>query len=411
METMRALTIQIGIFGRTNSGKSSFMNFVTGQNASIVSEIKGTTTDLVYKQMELRPLGPVTFIDTAGVDDKTKLSAARKEKTGKALEACDVIVLMCEAEIFGVFEKSIALEAQKRKTPLVILCAKSDLKKPSKVFISKLRKITPDVLTFSIKDNRNDFLNAFKKVLVKAVPDNLFEKDQVLGKELKKGDTAVLVVPIDLGAPRGRLIMPQVQTIRNVLDLGASAITVKNTEYKELLSKLKKSPEIVITDSQVVKEIVLKTPKNVRVTTFSTLLSAEKSDIVEMAKGAAAISNLKKGDKVLLAESCTHHASACDIGRVKIPKWLSEWTGKDVKFGFSSGRDYPKDLKEYKLVIHCGACVLNRKEMISRLNAALEAGVPVTNYGIAISVFQGVIEKVLEIFPDALKAYKAAITS
>jgi [FeFe] hydrogenase H-cluster maturation GTPase HydF len=405
MKPMKALTLQIGIFGRTNTGKSSFMNFVTGQGASIVSEIAGTTTDLVYKQMELNPLGPVTFIDTAGLDDTSRLGAARTEKTAKALDCCDIIILMCEAGFFGDFEKNIAAQAKKRETPLIAVIGKSDINKAEEPFKNEMLKITPYILGFSIKENRDTFLESLKKVLLESVPDSFIENFSALGSVIKSGETAVLAVPIDAGAPRGRLIMPQVQTIRNILDLNASAYIVKNAQYETALANMKNHPAIVITDSQIVKEIVSKTPESIKVTAFSVLFSAEKGDVVEMAKGAAKLKNLKKGDKVLIAEACTHHASADDIGKVKIPKWLKEYAGKDIEIDFACGQDYPQDLGKYKVIIHCGACTLNRKSMLARISKAKDAGIAVTNYGMAISVFQGVIEKVLEVFPQASEAY------
>ncbi|MCL2334438.1 MAG: [FeFe] hydrogenase H-cluster maturation GTPase HydF [Endomicrobia bacterium] len=406
---MKALTVQIGIFGRTNVGKSSLMNFITGQNTSIVAEIAGTTTDLVYKQMELNPLGPVTLIDTAGIDDKSVLGEARFEKTQKAFDASDIAVLICEAGIFGEFEKDIAAEAEKRKTPLIIVVGKTDLKAPEESFVNQLKSYTKHILNFTVKDSRDAFLNGLKSVLLETLPENYIENYSPLKNIIKQDDIVVLVVPIDLGAPRGRLIMSQIQTIRNILDLNAAAHIAKNDGYAAAVQKLKIPPALVITDSQVVKEVVSKTAENVKVTTFSTLFSAEKSDIIEMAKGAAKLKSLKKGDRVLIAEACTHHASSDDIGRVKIPKWLKEYAGQDIEFDVSSGQDYPKDLNKYKVIIHCGACTLNRKAMLSRLNKAVEAGVAITNYGIAISVFQGVIEKVLEIFPEALAAYQTAM--
>ncbi|MCL2144441.1 MAG: [FeFe] hydrogenase H-cluster maturation GTPase HydF [Endomicrobia bacterium] len=408
MKTMKSLTVQIGIFGRTNTGKSSLMNFITGQNTSIVSEVAGTTTDLVYKQMELNPLGPVTFIDTAGINDMSQLGQIRTEKANNALDACDIIILLCEEDVFGGFEENIIKEAQKRSTPLFAVIGKTDIKQASELFKNKLRGFTPHILEFSIKKDRDLFLDELKSFLIETLPENFIEDFSPLRRIIKNGETAVLVVPIDLGAPRGRLIMPQVQTTRSILDLNALVYTVKNTEYETALANLKNPPALVITDSQAVKEIVSKTPENIKTSTFSILFSAEKGDIVEMAKGAAKLKNLKKGDKVLIAEACTHHASCEDIGRVKIPKWLKEYTGQDIDFEIASGQDYPKDLGKFKIIIHCGACTLNRKAMLARINKAKEAGVAVTNYGIAISAFQGVIEKVLEVFPEALKAYREA---
>lgn len=408
MKTMKALTVQIGIFGRTNSGKSSLMNFITNQQTSIVSGLAGTTTDLVYKQMELNPLGPVTFIDTAGIDDKSLLGGARIEKTRKALDSSDIVILVCEAGKFGDFEENIIGAAQKRNTPVIIAVNKTDLKKPDEDFLKKLDVYGGNILLLSSTDlsGRDAFLNDFKKILINILPENYIEDYLSLRKIIKEGDTVVLVAPIDAGAPRGRLIMPQVQTIRNILDLNAHAYTVKDGGYEAALKNLAKIPALVITDSQAVKEIALKTPPQVRLTTFSTVFSADKSDIAEMAKGAAKLKKLKKGDKILIAEACTHHASKDDIGRVKIPKWLKEYTGEELEIDTVSGQDYPEDLQKYKVIIHCGACALNRKAMLSRLNKAAQSGVAITNYGIAISVFQGVIEKVLETFPEALEAYK-----
>lgn len=254
------------------------------------------------------------------------------------------------------------------------------------------------MLFSSVSGNRDDFLNALKKILLEVLPDNYIEKLFGLRNIVKKGDTVVLVMPIDLGAPRGKIIMPQVQTVRHILDLNAASYTVQDSEYEIALQNLKKPPVITITDSQAVKRIAAKTPAGVKLTTFSTIYAADKSDIVEMAKGAAVINNLQDGDKVLISEACTHHASADDIGRIKLPKWIREYSNKSLEIKYVSGQDYPKDVASYKIIIHCGGCTLNRKGMLSRLNKAVETGVPITNYGIAISVIHDVIEKVLEVF-------------
>ncbi|AKL97625.1 [FeFe] hydrogenase H-cluster maturation GTPase HydF [Endomicrobium proavitum] len=407
---MKALTIQIGIFGKTNVGKSSLMNFMTNQSASIVSEIAGTTTDVVWKNMELNPLGPVTLFDTAGIDDKSVLGGARIEKTQRAFDSSDVVILMCEADRFDNFEEEIIKEAQKRNTPVIVVISKTDLKTPDDKFIEKIQKYATGILFFSaLTSNRDNFLNALKKILVDALPENFIENYLSLRNIVKKDDTVVLVMPIDLGAPKGKIIMPQIQTTRHILDLNACAYTVQDSEYKTALNNLKTKPVLAITDSQAVKKVAADTPTDIKLTTFSTIYAADKSDIVEMAKGAAVINNLKTGDKVLISEACTHHASADDIGRVKIPKWLNEFTRQNIEIKYVHGQDYPSNLKDYKLIIHCGACTLNRKGMLARLNKAAEAGVPITNYGIAISVFHGVIEKVLEVFPEALKAYKDSV--
>jgi len=404
---MKALTIQIGIFGRTNVGKSSLMNFMTNQNTSIISEVAGTTTDVVHKQMELNPLGPITLFDTAGIDDKSVLGKARIEKTQKVLDFSDIVILMCETGNFGSFEESVIEETYKRKTPFVILVSKIDLKPPDKIFLEKLKKYTKHILTFSaVNENRDTFLNALKKILLDVLPDDYAENYSVLRNIVRKGDTVVLVMPIDLGAPRGKIIMPQAQTLRHILDLNAVSCTVQDTEYEIALQNLKIPPAIVITDSQVVKQIATKTPDNVKLTTFSIIYAAYKSDIVEMAKGAAVLNSLEDGDKILIAEACTHHASIHDIGRIKLPNWIREYARKKIEVKYVSGQDYPKDITDYKVIIHCGGCTLNRKNMLSRLNKTIELKMPITNYGIAISVFHGVIEKVLEIFPAALSAYK-----
>ncbi|MDR3195699.1 MAG: [FeFe] hydrogenase H-cluster maturation GTPase HydF [Endomicrobium sp.] len=403
---MKALTIQIGIFGRTNVGKSSLMNFMTNQKASIVSEIAGTTTDVVWKQMELNPLGPVTLFDTAGINDTSSLGEARIEKTKRAFDSSDVVILMCEAGKFGYFEENIIKEAEKRQTPCIIAVSKIDLNRPDEAFLESLKKYTKRVLLFSsVAGNRDALLNSLKKFLIEVLPDNYIENYLSLRNIVKKDDTVVLVMPIDLGAPRGKIIMPQVQTVRHLLDLHAASYTVQDAEYETFLQNLKKPPALVITDSQAIKQVSSKTPQNIKLTTFSIIYAADKSDILEMARGAAALNNLKDGDRILISEGCTHHASSDDIGRVKFPKWIREYSKKNIEVKYVSGQDYPKDLKDYKVIIHCGGCALNRKGMLARLNKALEAGIPMTNYGIAISVFNGAIEKVLEIFPEALSTY------
>ncbi|MCA6072918.1 MAG: [FeFe] hydrogenase H-cluster maturation GTPase HydF [Endomicrobium sp.] len=407
---MKALTVQIGIFGRVNTGKSSLMNFMTNQNTSIVSEIAGTTTDVVHKQMELNPLGPITIFDTAGIDDTSVLGNARIEKTQRAFDSSDVIILMCEVEKFGAFEENIVKKADKRETPCIIVVSKTDLNQPDETFLEQLKKHSKHIVLFSaINGNRDAFLNTLKEILIEVLPDNYTENYLSLRNIVKKGDTVVLVMPIDLGAPRGKTIMPQAQTVRHILDLNAASYTVQDTEYKAALQNLKTPPVLVITDSQAIKRVAEKTPVNVKLTTFSTVYAADKSDIVEMAKGATVLNNLQTGDKVLISEACTHHASIDDIGRMKLPKWIRDYSKKDLEIKYVSGQDYPKDVANYKIIIHCGGCTLSRKGMLARLSKAVESGVAITNYGIAISVFHGVIEKVLEVFPEALSAYKQAL--
>ena len=394
---MKSLTIQIGIFGRMNVGKSSLMNFITMQNTSIISQLSGTTTDTVSKQIELNPLGPVTLFDTAGIDDTSCIGALRVEKTKKVLESSDIVLLLCETGKFGDYEMDIIKEAEKRKTPVIAVIGKTDLKPPEEIFISEIKKYTRYVLFFSsLNSNRDDFLNGLKKIMLEVLPDNYIEDYSVLRSIVKKGDTVILVMPIDSGAPRGKIIMPQAQTIRRILDLNACVLAVQDTEYQTALNSLKIKPVIVITDSQAVKKIAELTPPDIKLTTFSILYAADKGDISEMAKGAEALKTLKDGDKILIAEACTHHASCDDIGRVKLPRWIKEFSKKNIEINYVSGQDFSEDLTKYKLIIHCGACVLNRKTMLARLSKAAQQGVPITNYGIAISVMQGVMEKVID---------------
>ena len=392
---MKSLTIQIGIFGRMNVGKSSLMNFITMQNTSIVSQLSGTTTDTVSKQIELNPLGPVTLFDTAGIDDTSCIGELRVEKTKKVLESSDIVLLLCETGKFGDYEIDIIKEAGKRKTPVIAVIGKTDLKPPEDIFISEIQKHTRYVLFFSsLNSNRDDFLNGLKKIMLEVLPDNYIEDYSVLRNMVKKGDTVILVMPIDAGAPRGKIIMPQAQTIRHILDLNACVFAVQDSQYQTALNSLKVKPAIVITDSQAVKKIAELTPPDIKLTTFSILYAADKGDISEMAKGAEALKTLKDGDKILIAEACTHHASCDDIGRVKLPRWIKEFSKKNIEIDYVSGQDFSEDLTKYKLIIHCGACVLNRKTMLSRLSKAIEQGIPITNYGIAISVMHGVLTAV-----------------
>ncbi|MDR3113593.1 MAG: [FeFe] hydrogenase H-cluster maturation GTPase HydF [Endomicrobium sp.] len=407
---MKALTVQIGIFGRTNVGKSSLMNFITTQHTSIVSEVAGTTTDVVWKQMELNPLGPITLFDTAGIDDASHLGAARIEKTKRAFDSSDIVLLLCQTDKFGEFEKDIIKEADKRKTPVIIVVGKTDLTPPDNGFIEEIKKYAKHILFFSsLNSNRDDFLNALKKIMLDVLPDNYIENYLSLRNIVKKDDTVILIMPIDKGAPRGKIIMPQIQTTRHILDLNACAYTVQDAQYQTALNSLKIKPIIAITDSQAVKKVAAITPPDIKLTTFSTVYAADKSDIVEMAKGAAALQALKPGDKVLIAEACTHHASSDDIGRVKLPRWLNEFVKGTVETKYVHGQDFTEDLSLYKVIIHCGGCTLNRKGMLARLSKAVDKGVPMTNYGIAISVMHGVIEKVLEVFPEALEAYRRQV--
>ena len=417
-ETPKALRLHIGLFGRTNTGKSSFLNLVTGQGTSIVSPLAGTTTDVVAKSMELLPLGPVTFLDTAGIDDESDIGALRVEKTRKALASSDVAILMLEAGIWTQYEEKIAADCAAQKTPLILVVNKTDERAPTPDWLDFLTTMASRVIQCSCaranedSAKKEECLNALKHALLDACPDDFLEPPAILGDLLPSGSgvpLAVLIVPIDLQAPKGRLILPQVQAIRDALDSDAAVAVVKEREYAAFLDRLSAPPDLVVCDSQIALKMVADTPREIPMTTFSILFSRFKGNINAMAEGAAALSALKGGDRVLVAEACTHHALEDDIGRVKIPRWIRQFTGAGIEIDHCAGKDYPSDLAKYRVVVHCGACTLTRREMLWRIEQARSAGVPVTNYGMAISALQGVIDRTLSPFPGALDAYSRAL--
>ncbi|MFW5960615.1 MAG: [FeFe] hydrogenase H-cluster maturation GTPase HydF, partial [Chitinivibrionales bacterium] len=383
----KSLRLQIGLFGRTNTGKSSFLNMVTGQDVSIVSEIQGTTTDVVEKSMELLPIGPVTFLDTAGTSDTSDLSFKRLEKTEKVFDRADIIVIITEPETWTHFEESIVKRAKDSETPVLCLINKSDLKSTSKELIDKIAGDVDSVVSVSSIDNENteSYINSFKNALIKIVPEDYLYPPPLIGDLVRPGGTAVLVVPIDLEAPKGRLILPQVQSIRDLLDNDAAALIVKERELRSALDNLKRPPDIVVCDSQVVLKMTADTPPDVRCTTFSILFARNKGDLSELTKGSAAIEGLDSNSRILIAEACSHHALEDDIGRVKIPRWLRQYTGCQLSIDHTKGRDYPENIGEYDLIIHCGSCMLTRRETIVRIEKAKQAGVSITNYGVCIS--------------------------
>ncbi len=406
-KTPKGLRLQIGLFGRTNVGKSSFLNMVAGQDVAVTSPVPGTTTDVVEKVMELLPIGPVVFLDTGGVDDRAVLAEKRIQRTKKIFERADIICLILEPDRWTAFEDAICDEASSRKTPLIVIVNKTDLGAPDPAFVEGLRKRTERILLCSSIDasQREACVTAFKKELLSVCPEDFLKPPPLIGDLVPAGGLAVLIVPIDLEAPKGRLILPQVQTIREVLDHDAAVVVVKEREYAHFLGQLKMLPDIVVCDSQVVLKMVADTPASVKCTTFSILFSRLKGNLIEMAKGVTAIDTLKAGDKVLIAESCSHHAVEDDIGRVKIPRWLRHYVGVELDIRSFAGHDYPEDLETYKLIIHCGSCMLTRREMLFRIEKAKSKGVPITNYGVAISFVQGVLERTLAPFPAALEAY------
>lgn len=407
--TPKSMRLQIGLFGRTNVGKSSFLNMIAAQDVAVTSSIPGTTTDVVEKAMELLPLGPVMFLDTAGIDDKSELSEARIRKTNAALERAEICVLVTEAGIWSEFEEKIASGASVHNIPLIVIVNKADKLAVTQEFLESVKKKTDKIVICSSIDlsNRQSYVMDFKQKLTEAVPEEVLRQPSLVGDLLSPGDIAVLVVPIDLQAPKGRLILPQVQAIRDALDNDAATLVVKEREYGTVLQALKNPPGLVVCDSQVVLKMVADTPLEIPCTTFSILFARFKGDLCEEVRGALAIDSLSTGDKVLIAEACTHHAAEDDIGRVKIPRWLRQYCGEELQIDVCSGRDYPENLTQYKLIIHCGACMLTRREMLVRIQKAKQAGVAITNYGVAISFLQGVLQRVLSPFPAAIETFKS----
>lgn len=399
-DTPRGARLHIAIFGRRNAGKSSLINALTSQDIALVSPVPGTTTDPVYKAMEILPLGPVVIIDTAGIDDVGDLGALRVERTMQVLAKTDLAVLVIDPEA-GVtaYERDLAADLAKRAIPFVAVATKSDLA-PSypAALIEWGVALGRPVLAVSAKTGQG--IEELKRALIKTAPDN-WEGPPVIGDLLSPGDTAVLVVPIDLAAPKGRLILPQVQTIRDILDHDASAVVVKERELRDALANLRRKPRVVVTDSQEFLKAAADTPPDVWLTSFSILMARYKGDLETLVAGAKAVDALRPGDRVLIAEGCTHHRQADDIGRVKIPRWLRQAVGGDLAFEWVSGGDFPRDLASFRLIIHCGACMLNRREMLHRLSVARESGVPIVNYGVLIAHLHGILPRALAPFPAA----------
>lgn len=395
--------LHIGIFGRRNVGKSSLLNALTRQDISIVSDVAGTTTDPVEKAMELLPVGPVLFIDTAGIDDTGALGEMRIERTKRIFNRTDLAIIVCAAGEWGVFEQKLLDEFQLRKAPLIVAFNKSDLGSPSPETEALLRAAKARVVHTCAPERKG--LLDLREAIIRQAPEEFVIQPTIVGDLLPAGELAVLVVPIDLEAPKGRLIMPQVQTIRDILESDAYCIVVKERELADAIDRLKRKPKIVITDSQAFLRVAGDTPSDVWLTSFSILFARLKGDIVEMVRGAVAIDSLKQGDRILVCEACTHHPIGDDIGRVKIPRWLMQYVGGEMHFEHYAGHDFPHDLSPYKLVIHCGACVHNRREVLSRIAFCRHAGIPITNYGLSIAYSLGIFERALEPFPAALDAY------
>jgi [FeFe] hydrogenase H-cluster maturation GTPase HydF len=400
----KSFRLHIGLFGRRNAGKSSLLNAVTRQQVSIVAETAGTTTDPVEKPMELLPIGPVLFIDTAGIDDVGALGEKRVARTRQVFDRTDLGVLVVEAGFWGQFEDLVLGELGERKIPAVVVFNKSDLGQPAAEVIGKLdaakirwvRTVAP----------AGEGVPGLREALVAAAPDDFINTPSIVSDLLPPGELAVLVVPIDKEAPKGRLIQPQVQTIRDLLDGDGYAMVVKERELRDALDRLKRPPALVVTDSQAFLKVAADTPPEVKMTSFSILFARQKGDLSQFVEGAMAIERLRPGDRVLVAEACSHHPITEDIGRVKIPRWLRQYVGGELHFDFTQGHDFPEDLSAWKLLVHCGACMWNRREMLTRMLRCRQAGVPVSNYGMTIAYTLGIFDRALEPFPDALETYR-----
>ena len=402
--TPKGLRLHIGFFGRRNVGKSSLLNAITRQQVSIVSAVAGTTTDPVEKPMELLPLGPVLFIDTAGIDEEGGLGALRVEKTRKALERTEIAVLVAEPDVWGEFEEGLLADFSEMKTPALVVFNKSETCAVGVRLVEDLKgRKLPVVLTSAVTGQG---ISDLRQALLDLAPPDFIDSPAIAGDLVGPGELAILVVPIDKEAPKGRLILPQVQTIRDLLDSDAMCMVVKERELRSALDRLKTPPKLVVTDSQAFLKVAADTPANVPLTGFSVLMARFKGDLTAQVEGALAIENLRAGDRVLIAEACTHHPIGEDIGRVKIPRWLTQYTGVKLDFVPMQGRDFPEDLESYKLVIHCGACMWNRRQMLSRIIQCQQAGVPITNYGLTIAYSLGIFARALEPFPAALERFR-----
>lgn len=384
--------IHIGIFGKRNAGKSSIINAITGQNLAIVSDVKGTTTDPVLKAMELLPIGPVVLIDTPGLDDMGELGKLRVKKAYQMLNKTDVALLIVDAGV-GMTEadKRILERIKAKQIPYLIVMNKADLE------VENESRSEQNVIYVSAKTGKN--IQQLKEKIAECAKTEEGKK-RIVGDLLKPYDFVVLVVPIDEAAPKGRLILPQQQTIRDILDAGATAIVVKDTELGETLEKLERKPRIVITDSQVFGKVAKTVPQEIPLTSFSILMARYKGDLKAVVQGAHALDKLHDGDYILISEGCTHHRQCDDIGTVKLPRWVREHTDKKIRFEYTSGTEFPDDLSKYQLIIHCGGCMLNEREMKYRLKCAQDQGIPMTNYGIAIAHMKGILERSIELFSN-----------
>ncbi|MFO8144485.1 MAG: [FeFe] hydrogenase H-cluster maturation GTPase HydF [Candidatus Syntrophosphaera sp.] len=390
----RGERLVIALIGKRNAGKSSLINALVGQEIAIVSDVAGTTTDPVAKHYELLPLGPVTFFDTAGVDDTGELGEKRIQSTKKILYRADIVLFVNPGTAFGTHELELLERIREMELPLLMIFNKSDLAQAPQSNIDYCAEHDIDHISVSCKSMEG--ILQTKEALIRMAPKYLMEKRVLAGDLVERRDSVILVCPIDSAAPKGRLILPQVQVIRDLLDHDAIPIVVKETELIPSLEMLKEPPRLVITDSQAIEQVDRETPQNVALTTFSILFARYKGELDTLLDGIRQLDKLQDGDRVLIAEACSHHVQKDDIGRVKLPRWLSESTGKDLTFEVFAGHDFPENLEEYALCIHCGGCMINTMEMNRRILETKRRGVPITNYGLAISKVQGVLERVIK---------------
>ena len=396
-KTPKSMRVQIGIFGRRNVGKSSLINVITHQNTSVVSAVAGTTTDAVEKAMEMLPIGAVLFIDTAGIDDEGELGKLRIEKSEKIVERVDVAIIVCDYKGWSDFEIQLAQQFKNRKVPVVAVVNKADIEEISNIKKTEIEKLSDYIIQVSAEKD-NDIPAKIREALIRCVPDEYLNPPAILENIVHKEDTVILVTPIDKEAPKGRLIMPQVNVLRELLDTSCISIVTTEKTLKKAIESLNEHPKLVITDSQAFKQVSETVSEDIPLTSFSILFARLKGDLNEFVKGAEAISRLKDGDKVLICESCTHHAIEDDIGTVKIPNLIRKKTGKNLDFERVSSHEFPKNITDYAVIVHCGGCMTNRREILSRIEKAKDAKIPITNYGIAISYCLGILDRAIKPF-------------
>ena len=399
-QTPASERVHIGVFGRRNAGKSSVMNAVTGQDLAVVSDVRGTTTDPVYKSMELLPLGPVVMMDTPGIDDEGELGALRVRKSYQVLNKTDAAVLVIDGGV-GVTpeDKALLKRIREKKIPYVIAVNKKELAAPDALekIVDELSSEDGEIIAVSAAAGEG--IDELKEQIAATVDTEEPER-YIVRDLLKPSDMAVLVAPIDKAAPKGRLILPQQQTIRDILEADAVSVVVKETELKNVLGQFQNKPKMVITDSQAFEKVAADTPEDILLTSFSILFARYKGDLAAVVKGVTSLDTLEDGDAILISEGCTHHRQCDDIGTVKLPRWIREYTGKEIRIETTSGTEFPDDLTKYKMIVHCGGCMLNEREMKYRLKCAEDQGVPMTNYGITIAYMKGILKRSVEVFPE-----------